>query len=165
MEESDDLSNGPNENGELNLSYYEWQEIPHEVHDQFQSQLFKLSLSHNHLLRISDHIGKLTLLKDLDLSHNRIQFVDASIGKCIRLRRLNLSNNYIQTLPDEICNCFMIETLLLNHNRLTSLPSNFNFPALECLDVGNNDLRSLPLQVCSLVSATVENDVSCCIFF
>jgi Leucine-rich repeat (LRR) protein len=152
MEESDDLSNGPNEHGELNLSYYEWQDIPDEIHDQYRSRLFKLSLSHNHLLGISHQIGKLTLLKDLDLSHNKIQFVDASIGSCIRLRRLNLSNNYIQTLPDEIYNCVMIDTLLLNHNRITSLPPSFNFPALERLDVGDNDLRTLPLQLCSIVS-------------
>jgi len=156
MEESDDLSSGPNEDGELNLSYYDWQEIPDVIHEQYRSQLYKLSLSHNRLLRISHQIGKLTLLKDLDLSYNNIQFVDASIGNCIRLRKLNLSNNHIETLPNEILNCVMIDTLLLNHNRLTSLPLNFYFPALERLDVGNNDLRSIPVQLCSIVSAIVH---------
>mmetsp|Transcript_3388 Transcript_3388/g.6330 ORF Transcript_3388/g.6330 Transcript_3388/m.6330 type:complete len:279 (-) Transcript_3388:1231-2067(-) len=157
MEESDDLSSGPNEDGELNLSYYDWQEIPDVIHEQYRSQLYKLSLSHNRLLRISHQIGKLTLLKDLDLSYNNIQFVDASIGNCIRLRKLNLSNNHIETLPNEILNCVMIDTLLLNHNRLTSLPLNFYFPALERLDVGNNDLRSIPVQLCSIESLRIIN--------
>lgn len=152
MEEYDDLSKGPNKDGEINLSYGAWKEMPHELYDKFRSQLVKLSISHNQLSSVSHHVGYLTLLKELDLSHNKIRCIDGSIGKCVRLRKLNLSYNNIKTIPIELCSCTMLDTLQLNDNRLTSLPAEFYFPALETLDLRNNDLISLPLQLCSIES-------------
>ena len=108
MEEYDDLSEGPNKDGKLNLSYNNWDEMPHELFELYRSQLLGLSLSHNRILQVSNQIGKLTLMRELDLSHNQIEKIDPAIGNLLRLRKLNLSNNALTALPTELCNCQMM---------------------------------------------------------
>ena len=105
MEEYDDLAKGPNEDGKLNLSYSDFQTIPYEICNEYSKSLISLNLSYNNLTVISEHIGKLTLLKELDLSHNRIATINKSMGQCIRLRTLDLSHNHIASVPTEIFQC------------------------------------------------------------
>jgi Leucine-rich repeat (LRR) protein len=116
MEEYDDLSEGPNKDGSLNLSYNNWDEIPKELYKMY-SRLLKLSLSHNHILKVSNDIGKLTMIRELDLSHNFIEEVDPAIGNLVRLRSLNLSNNKITCLPSELCSCKMMVCRFTFDNR------------------------------------------------
>ncbi len=108
MEEYDDLSDGPDQNGKLNLSYNEWEVMPSELHKKYRNKLVALSLSHNRLVEVSNHVGKLTLMRELDLSHNRLERIDSAIGSLIRLRTLNLTNNQLTKLPNELRECQMM---------------------------------------------------------
>jgi len=144
MESYDDLSKGPNPDGSLNLSYDQWEQIPTGIYELYRHQLTKLSLSHNKLSSVSKQIQQLLLLQDLDLSNNEIRTIDGSIGQCIRLRKLNLEHNKLTEIPKEIGqNCFMLQSLFLNDNDLDSLPD-LVLPALETLDLRNNNLQTLP---------------------
>ena len=119
MEEYDDLTLGPNQDGSLNLSYNDWQDMPHELYQMYRDRLLSLNLSNNRLFRVSNHIEKLTLLKELNVTHNRIETIDLAIGKCIRLRKLDVSSNFLQCLPLELSNCRM----LVGYERHCAFPS------------------------------------------
>jgi Leucine-rich repeat (LRR) protein len=152
METYDDLSNGPNPDGSLNLSYNQWEQIPTVLYELHRHQLTKLSLSHNKFSSISNQIQQLLLLQELDLSNNEIRTIDGSIGQCIRLRKLNLEHNKLTELPKEIGqNCFMLQSLLLNDNDLVSLPD-LVLPALETLDLRNNNLQTLSSKLSCIIT-------------
>lgn len=139
MEEYDDLENGPDENGSINLSYNEWTEMPEELYEEYKDRLLILNLSHNRLLEVSDHIGKLILLKELCVSNNCIESIDPCIGKCIRLRKLDISHNLVRKIPKEISKCVLLDTLLLHNNNLTRITDDISeLQALERLDLRNN---------------------------
>ena len=108
MEEYDDLTAGPHDDGSLNLSYNDYEDMPHELFDLFYDRLLHLNLSYNGLTKISKNIQKLVLLKELNLSHNQIDFIDPAISCCVRLRRLNVSCNNLTTLPAELSHCRLL---------------------------------------------------------
>ena len=102
MEEYDDLTKGPDEDGHLNLSYSDFQTIPYDICNEYGQKLISLNLSYNNLTVISEQSRHLTLLKELNLSHNKLTAIDKALGHCIRLRKLDLSHNQISSIPDEI---------------------------------------------------------------
>ena len=105
MEEYDDMTQGPNEDGSFNLSYSDWHIIPHELCDKYRDRLLFLNLSHNKLNEIPEQIGNLTLLKELNLSRNNLDRIDGAIGKCIRLRKIDVSYNQLLSIPVEMIKC------------------------------------------------------------
>lgn len=139
MEEYDDLENGPDEHGSINLSYNEWNEMPEELYEEYKDRILKLNLSHNRLLEVSHHLGKLILLKELCVSNNCIESIDPCIGKCVRLRKLDVSHNLLREVPKEISKCVLLDTLLLHNNKLTCITDDIsNLQALEQLDLREN---------------------------
>lgn len=152
MEEYDDLENGPNQDGSINLSYNEWAEMPEELYDKYRDRLLILNLSHNRILAVRSHVGKLILLKELNLSNNALESIDAGIGKCIRLRKLDLSHNRLRWIPQEISSCGLLEALLLQNNNISSIPEAIsNLQALETLDLRNNpSLYYVPPKLASI---------------
>jgi len=139
MEEYDDLENGPDENGSINLSYNDWDEMPIELFEEYKDRLLTLNLSHNRLLEVSHHLGKLILLKELRISNNVIESIDPCIGNCIRLRKLDVSHNRLREIPNEISRCVLLDTLLLRNNKLTCVTDAISYlPALEILDLREN---------------------------
>lgn len=139
MEEYDDLENGPDENGSINLSYNDWDEMPLELYEEYKDRILALNLSHNRLLEVSHHLGKLILLKELCVSNNAIESIDPCIGNCIRLRKLDVSHNRLREIPNEISRCVLLDTLLLRNNKLTCVTDAISYlPALENLDLREN---------------------------
>ncbi len=102
MEEYDDLSNGPNEDGSFNLSYNDWTVIPYNLCVDYSDNLIYLNLSFNKIVEITAEIGNLTLLKELNLSYNCLKKLDPAIGKCIRLRKIDVSFNQLVIFPMEV---------------------------------------------------------------
>lgn len=150
MEDYDDLANGPNDDGHLDLSHNTWKTLPPEINN-FCQTLQSLALANNQLSSIPQSIGNLVLLRSLDVSYNQIDTIDPAIGKCIRLQSLNVSNNRVNKLPAELGSCTMLEQILANDNKLHSLPNEIlNLFAISVLDVRNNQLESIPLELCRI---------------
>ena len=85
MEEYDELSSGPDEKGEIDLSHSAWSELPDQLFN-FCNRLLSLNLSHNKLVEVEDDFGQLTLLSNLNLESNAITRISPRLGECIRLR-------------------------------------------------------------------------------
>ena len=111
MEEYDDLSNGPNEEGIIDLSYNNWTEIPQDLYDMYIHRLKSLRMNNNKIAQVPKQIGKLALLKELSLSHNQLDLIDGAIGNCIRLRKLDVSHNNLVALPPALSNCRMLVSI------------------------------------------------------
>ena len=107
MEEYDELSRGPSDDGVLNLSHNTWKTLPPEL-SQFSRTLVNLEMCNNRLSSLPEAIGDLIMLQSLDVSLNQIENIDTAIGKCVRLRRLNISKNRIEVLPAEIGKCILL---------------------------------------------------------
>jgi len=106
MEEYDDLSQGPSNDGTLDLSHNTWKSLPPELND-FTQTLLHLDLKNNQLTNI-DSIGNLILLRSLDVSFNQLSTIPASIGKTLRLRTVNVAQNQLISFPEEIGNCILL---------------------------------------------------------
>ena len=146
MEEYDDLSAGPTEDGTLDLSHNTWTVIPPEL-SQFSTTLLHLDMKNNRLTQIPECISSLILLQTLDVSLNQIEYIDKGIGQCIRLRSLNVSRNKIESLPPQLP--IMLEQIIADHNRLTTLPETLtDLIAISIIDVRDNQLKSIPLGLC-----------------
>lgn len=102
MEDSDDITKGPREDGGLNLSYSNWCMMPEELFIKYKRSLMYLNLSHNHIDEVPCEVADLTLLKEINLAHNCLQKIDRGMSKCIRLRKVDLSHNQLVNIPDEV---------------------------------------------------------------
>ncbi|KAL7496497.1 hypothetical protein ACHAWT_004718 [Skeletonema menzelii] len=148
MEEYDDLSAGPTEDGTLDLSHNTWSVFPDEL-SQFSTTLLHLDMKNNQLTQIPGCISCLALLQSLDFSLNQIDYIDKGIGKCIRLRSLNVSRNRLSSLPSQLSKCIMLEKIIADQNCFTSLPETLiDLIAISIIDVRDNQLSSLPLGLC-----------------
>ena len=85
MEEYYELSAGPDESGEIDLSHSAWSELPDQLFN-FSNRLLSLNLSHNKLVEVEPDFGQLTLLSKLNLESNMISRISPRLGECIRLR-------------------------------------------------------------------------------
>ena len=148
MEEYDDLSAGPAEDGKLDLSHNTWAVFPPEL-SSFSRTLLHLDIRNNRISHVPECVSSLTLLQSLDVSLNQIDCIDKGIEKCIRLRRLNISRNRLVTLPYQLCNCIMLEEIIANQNQLIELPETLvSLIAISMIDVRDNKLKSIPLGMC-----------------
>lgn len=150
MEEYDDLSAGPAEDGTLDLSHNTWTVFPAAAElCQFSKTLLHLDFKNNSLTQVPECISCLALLQSLDVSLNQIEYIDKGIGQCIRLRSLNVSRNRLESLPSELSNCILLEKIVADQNRLTALPETLvDLIAISTIDVRDNQLKSIPLGLC-----------------
>jgi len=154
MEEYDDLSAGPTNDGSLNLNHNTWKSLPAELIN-FSTKLIHLQMSNNQLTSVPESIGALTLLRTLDVSLNRIETIDAAIGKCIRLRRFDFSKNQVEYLPAEIGSCVLMEEFIACDNQLINFPKEMlQMFVISVIDVRNNKLKALPTGLCRLPTIT-----------
>ena len=88
----------------------------------------------------------------LDLQHNDLSTIPHCILELPRLQELNLSHNRIVALPDvpEWSSCLTI--LDLSHNALSSMPLNAVAAAIRSLNISQNQLRHVPLCICSFTT-------------
>jgi hypothetical protein len=105
------------------------------------SSLRHLSLSDNSLTFIpSPPLSFLPTLTSLDLSSNLLISIPPGLSHLTSLRSLNLSDNMIDSLLGVSRALGAIEVLNLSNNRLENLSGLDRLPALERLDVRDNQL-------------------------
>ena len=113
--------------------------------------LININLSDNSLVKISDDIENLKLLKSLKLDNNNIAYLPISICKLVKLETLSLMGNQIKIIPTSIQNLTHLKVLKLSRNQLTVLPIEFGLlKSLECLFIDCNYFTSIPTTICYL---------------
>ncbi|XP_026333455.1 chaoptin isoform X2 [Hyposmocoma kahamanoa] len=128
--------------------------------------LSELYLSHNKLRNITREVfGSMSMLQYLDLSHNYIFDLEYDCFKKVRnLQIIDLSHNYLIELPVEVFHDMQFLTSIdLSDNHIRNLADNFiPSPALERLDLSNNDFSRIPTNILSNAAAAnlVELDLS-----
>lgn len=92
-----------------------------------------------------------TSLKYLFAASNCLEHIQIS-PKPEWLQQIDVSDNYLESLPDWICDCFFLQKIVASKNFLHVLPSRIFSDAkkLKCLQVGHNQLTSLPTEIESL---------------
>lgn len=76
------------------------------------TNLVRLDLSYNNIVRLDPRIGDLQQLQILWLNDNPLREVPLELSNCLKLRELDLKNTFIITLPREISN--LTQLLILN---------------------------------------------------
>jgi len=88
---------------------------------------------------------RLSELKHLDFYYNSLQIIPPGIGHLEKLEHLYLSFNQISVLPSDIQNLHHLKSFHAHHNNLEEAPVWFaKLDSLEILDLGFNDIESLP---------------------
>lgn len=110
--------------------------------------LRRLVLTSQAVRRLPDWIGELTELRDLMCGGCELDAVPDGLGELLELERLSLSRNHLRTLPDGLARLPRLRSLDVWGNELRELPPLGALPALEHLDVRQNQLvdldRALP---------------------
>ena len=77
------------------------------------TNLIRLDLSFNNIVKLNPKIGGLINLQQLWLNDNPLREVPVEIANCQKLRELDLQNTYIITLPRELANlaCMLVLNL------------------------------------------------------
>lgn len=152
MEDDEELTPEPDENGILVLSNRAWVHLDPIIWS-YNMKLVRLDVSYNHLTELPVQIGEMVMLRELIASFNKIVLLPPEIGKLRRLKRLVLNNNRIKVLPAEVGNMEMLEDLLLNENLIEDLPTTIaKMTNLRVLKLTSNRLRSLPFEIANILS-------------
>ncbi|KAM4796009.1 leucine-rich repeat and calponin homology domain-containing protein 1 [Rhinophrynus dorsalis] len=95
-----------------------------------------------------------------DFSKNRLTEVPAELCQFVSLEALNLYHNCIKIIPDALVNLQMLTYLNIGRNQLSSLPACLCGLPLKVLIASNNKLGSLPEEIGQL-QQLMELDISC----
>lgn len=76
------------------------------------TNLIRLDLSFNNIVKLSAQIGDLSNLQQLWLNDNPLREVPVELSNCQKMRELDLKNTFVITLPREMAN--MASLLVLN---------------------------------------------------
>ncbi|KAK0307599.1 hypothetical protein LTR01_005599 [Friedmanniomyces endolithicus] len=86
------------------------------------SGLTKLTISKNHFVQLSSHIGLLSKLEYFSIAKNELNRLPAEIGRLTELRYLDIRENNLGQLPPEIWYAKRLETLNVSSNVLADFP-------------------------------------------
>ena len=86
------------------------------------SGLTKLTISKNHFVSLSPHIGLLAKLEYLSIAKNELNRLPAEVGRLTELRYLDVRENNLSMLPSEIWHARRLETLNVSSNVLSDFP-------------------------------------------
>lgn len=132
--------------GVLKISQQRLTEFPPHMRD-FPNVLRTLDLSQNRFVRLSDDIGRFTLLKHLNLSENQLAELPAVIGQLVKLETLNAMRNAIPRIPREFVNLKNLKQVILSYNNITEFPTMFGgIKNLDVLDLSNNKITAIPAE-------------------
>jgi len=143
----------------------------HSISDlqRFKVSLEKLSLMSNHIRALDLDIKKFQSLTYLNLSKNKLEYLPEDVGHLSNLKVLDLSNNNIALLPNSIEALVDMKILQVNFNCLRELPDilekmkleeihsmsnqlallpKCKFPYLKILLASNNQIQSIPVEIC-----------------
>ncbi|KAK4574025.1 hypothetical protein LTR86_001786 [Recurvomyces mirabilis] len=105
----------------LNLASAKLARLPDALFTKM-SGLTKLTISKNHFVQLSPHIGLLSKLEYLSIAKNELNRLPAEIGRLTELRYLDVRENNLPLLPPEIWYAKRLETLNVSSNVLADLP-------------------------------------------
>ncbi|XP_035828104.1 leucine-rich repeat serine/threonine-protein kinase 1 isoform X2 [Aplysia californica] len=121
--------------------------------DQFWSRtLNNLDLSHNHLKELAASIVRLSKLTRLDVSDNKIQDIPSPSNWKCPLIFLNMHNNNLGATKSQNQQS---KVLSAKESSGLEFPGHHLASSLSELYLSQNNLRSLPMGVCSLSSLSV----------
>ena len=84
--------------------------------------LTKLNMDKNHIVSLSNEIGRLTKLEYLSIAKNPLSSIPSSIGQLQELRFLDIRECNLKKLPAEMWFCLRLDTLNVSSNVLESFP-------------------------------------------
>ena len=116
------------------------------VHEQCESDLKVVDLSHNQLTGIEESPALMSWsqLEELRIENNYIRFLTEKTFSSSQLTVLDMSNNQLSHLPASLFQSVPLRELKLANNSLASLPANLlqGQLGLEVLDLSGNILMS-----------------------
>lgn len=143
MENFDDMVKDLDDNGCLDLSHQNYQEVDDGVWE-WGEKLINLNLSYNSLSTLAPGVACLSHVTEINLACNQLTDICNGIGECVRLRILKLNGNRLRTLPEDIGKCSLVEELLLSENHLERLPEAVGkLQNLKTLHLQNNQLEEV----------------------
>ena len=83
----------------MNLSGQQLQKLSNKAVLKYSSNIERLDLSCNKLVKLPALIAFLPKLKELDLSHNHFKDLPTCLGVCKKLEELNISFNQFKAIP------------------------------------------------------------------
>ncbi|KAK3066465.1 hypothetical protein LTR53_017180, partial [Teratosphaeriaceae sp. CCFEE 6253] len=96
------------------------------------SGLTRLTISKNHFVQLTPHIGLLSKLEYLSIAKNELSRLPAELGRLTELRYLDVRENNLAQLPPEIWYAKRLETLNVSSNVLADFPKPGNpLPPLQ----------------------------------
>ncbi|KAJ8718102.1 hypothetical protein PYW07_006032 [Mythimna separata] len=132
---------------ELDLSYNTISDINVNSYEHPYSNLKKINMSHNYLVKIPDAVfDKIDDLQTLDLSHNYIEGLSQFTFEGTKtLLHLNLSNNRLTDINSSLFRFSELKTLSLSNNRIKNLNvHDFDkLQKLEFLDLSSNSIKTI----------------------
>lgn len=111
----------------LNLASAKLSRLPDALFMKM-SGLTKLTISKNHFVSFSPHLGLLSKLEYLSLAKNELSRIPPEIGRLTELRYLDVRENNLGFLPPEIWYARRLETLNLSSNVLSDFPKPASVP-------------------------------------
>ena len=114
----------------------------------------KLRLARNEFSSLPPEMGsylKLCTKLDHDLQWNRIREIPQCLLELPSINELNLSHNDLVDIPDVPEWSASLSVLDLSYNRLSNLPNSAVAPTLKNFNISNNQFRTVPHCVCSLI--------------
>jgi len=143
MEEYDDIIKDVSDDGVLDISHKNFNEIDETVWD-WGNKLKKLTISFNRISEIPPGIANLLHLSELHAACNNLTELCKEIGDCRRLKVLKLNGNQIKSIPVEIGNLRILEEFYLSENEIEELPEEIgDLKSLRILTLQNNQLKEV----------------------
>lgn len=113
-----------------------------------------LHLSNNKLQILPKTIANLQNLLILELGSNNFQNFPKAVCQITSLQRLNVSFNHLNRLPTSLTNLVNLFDFSVSNNMFIQLPDVITNLNLTCLQISNNQLKSLPEKIGNLTGLT-----------
>lgn len=128
---------------ELLLDQNAIQELPAKIFRL--TNLRKLTISENDIMRLPPMIANFSRLVELDISKNCIEEIPSNLQFCRSLSILDITCNPLMRIPDAIVNISSLTHLYMNDVALPALPREIgNLQNLVVLEARENILRRVP---------------------
>ncbi|KAK3770937.1 hypothetical protein RRG08_032871 [Elysia crispata] len=114
----------------------------------------QITLCNKNLEKIPRAIGKLDCVCQLQLKNNKIRKLPKELCHLYQLQVLNLGNNSLEEFSPVLQHLHSLEKLHLFGNNISHIDGNTlnGFRCLTFLNLNGNQLKTLPQEICNLVS-------------
>ncbi len=112
----------------------------------FAATLTSLNLSFNKLVALPATIAAFENLQTLDVRNNALSSLPNDIGRLVKLQDIVLAMNSFSILPPALAGLPKLTTIVASDNKLQVIDVGLlkSLPILNCLDLTNNSIDSVP---------------------